>query len=78
MHSGPRVFLNRMLQTLRQAHTSDVIVPNEGFYQDLVWFEHFLHSFNRVASFNHDPVTVHAYVDATLTHLGGGGSESMQ
>ena len=67
---GARVFLNRMLQTLRQANTNHII-PDPGFYQDLMWFERFLHSFNGVVRFKHDPVSIHAYVDATLTHLGG-------
>ena len=64
------MFLNRMLHTLRQANTSHII-PDPGFYQDLMWFERFLHSFNGVVRFKHDPVSIHAYIDATLTHLGG-------
>ena len=68
---GARIFLNRMLQTLRQAHSSKVIAPDIGFYQDLAWFTRFLHTFNGVVVFRWDPVSIHAYVDATLTQLGG-------
>ena len=67
---GARVFLNRMLQTLRQAHSSNMITPDIGFYQYLAWFTRFLHAFNGVVSFRRDPVSIHAYVDATLTQLG--------
>ena len=68
---GAHLFLKRMLQTMRQANSSNVITPDIGFYQDLAWFTCFLHSFNGVVSFRRDPVSIHGYVDATLTDLGG-------
>ena len=43
-----RPFLNRMLQTLREAKDSDHIALEVDFYRDLSWFQKFLPHFNGV------------------------------
>ena len=65
-----RPFLNRMLETLRQADKQCKINLNEAFMRDLTWFRKFVHIFNGVAFFSHDPVHSHIELDASLQGLG--------
>ena len=69
--NGTRMFLNRMLSTLREAGDSTQICPEEGFYWDLQWFFKFLSKFNRVVTFICPPISYTAFVDANLQRLGG-------
>ena len=69
---GSRIFMNRMLQLLRDMKDADYIILDENFFRDLNWFVSFLYTFNGVVKFRRDPVSVHAHVDATLVRLGGG------
>ena len=68
--AGSRQFLNRMLATLRINHASNVILPDDSFQCDLLWFIRFLLLFNGVVTFRRSPVQYHVYVDATLVDLG--------
>ena len=43
-----RMFLSRMLNTLRDHHSRDMITLNDEFQKDIHWFNVFLHSFNGV------------------------------
>ena len=70
---GSRIFMNRMLQALRDMKDADYISLSESFFRDLAWFVSFLHTFNGVVTFRRAPVSVHAHVDATFVRLGGGG-----
>ena len=49
---GARVFLNRMLAVVRAHHNASSIYPDEGFYQDLLWFVNFVKQFNGVVTFS--------------------------
>ena len=68
---GSRVFLDRMLSTLRNAGTASRIRPDEGFYWDLQWFLQFLKIINGVGAFNCPPFCHTAFLDAILQRLGG-------
>ena len=35
---GARIFLNRLLSTLREQGDSPIIIPTQGFYLDILWF----------------------------------------
>ena len=68
-----RVFINRMLNLLRQnAHLSKSKLTQK-FFQDLAWFLAFLPKFNAITYIRKDPIpfdhTLH--VDAFLMGLGG-------
>ena len=68
-----RVFINRMLNLLRESGKSSKIKLTQDFFQDLAWFLAFLPKFNGVTYIKKDPIpfdhTLH--VDASLTGLGG-------
>ena len=49
-----RFFLNRMLNTLRQAHRNHKIQLDVEFHRDVQWFTKFVHSFNGTAFFRHE------------------------
>ena len=68
---GAHIFLNRMLAVLRAHHNVPHIYPEEGFYQDLLWFTHFVKQFNGVVTFKNINVAHEVFVDATLTGTGG-------
>ena len=68
---GSRGFLNRILKLLGENHAERHIIPNENFHKDLLWFIHFLQSFNGVVAFKRLPIQEHVFVDTTLTGLGG-------
>ena len=65
-----RVFLNRMLQVLRdQAHQSLITLP-PPFFRDLQWFKTFLTQYNGVTMYDIRPITAEIFLDASLTGLG--------
>ena len=68
---GSRIFLNRMLQLLRNHHSTNRIVLTREFQCHLLWFAKFLRYFNGVVTFRRGPVSQTVYVDATLTRIGG-------
>ena len=68
----PALFiLNRMLAVLRQDVRITNFFLNEEFHRDLRWFLTFLVSFNGVTMYDRRPVSDIAYLDASLTGLGG-------
>ena len=69
VHSS-RVFLNRMLDTLRAHFGRDNINLDQNFHRDLNWFIKFLPHFNGVAFFNHLPFSMTIELDACLQGLG--------
>ena len=71
---GSRIFLNRMLQLLRDHHHTNSIILTQEFRYDLLWFLRFLRHFNGVVVFRRGPVSQTVYVDATLTRIGGIGA----
>ena len=70
--SPARLFLNRMLATLRVAHHSGSVQLPEDFKKDIKWFQLYLPSTNGVFIMHQDnrPVT-HVYVDSCITGCGG-------
>ena len=66
-----RVFLNRMLQTLRNAKDLTNIKLDDQFYRDLNWFQTFLPHFNGVCLYHHPPLKNIIQIDASLQGLGG-------
>ena len=68
---GSRIFLNRMLQLLRDYHHVTQIPLSRDFHHDLLWFMRLLKTFNGVVVFRRSKVAQTVYVDATLTRIGG-------
>ena len=66
-----RIFLNRMLELLRQAHGQNHIKLSIEFRRDLQWFKRFLPHYNGVSMYDHKPTTNIIELDACLTGLGG-------
>ena len=64
-----RIFLNRMLMTLRQAHVTQKIELSQDFKRDLKWFEKFLPSYNGISLYQHKNVDSVLDLDACLTGL---------
>ena len=65
-----RMYLNRMLDTLRSHVGTASIVLDINFHRDLNWFNKFLKKFNGRAFFNHRPVEATIELDACLQGLG--------
>ena len=66
-----RIFLNRMLDVLRQAVNSEAIRLTPEFHRDLAWFDKFLDRYNGVSMYDHRSVDAVLELDACLTGLGG-------
>ena len=66
-----RIFLNRMLDLLRFAHTRQKVTLTPDFKRDLKWFAKFLPVYNGVSLYDHRPIDVSLELDACLTGLGG-------
>ena len=67
-----RLFVNRILQTLRNTSTKGRTPLQEDFHKDINWFREFMATFNgvtKIHSKTSEPV--HLYVDACLTGIGG-------
>ena len=66
-----RVFLNRMLQVLRQQAHKPILTLPTAFFKDLQWFNTFLTQYNGVTMYEVRPVSADIFLDASLTGLGG-------
>ena len=66
-----RIFLNRMLDLLRFAHSRQKVTLTPDFKRDLKWFAKFLPLYNGVSLYDHRPIDVSLELDACLTGLGG-------
>ena len=68
-----RVFVNRLLQALRDSHKNTVIIINADMKRDLAWLQTFLPVFNGTTKYIHSPIesneTLH--IDACLQGVGG-------
>ena len=67
-----RLFVNRILQTLRSTPTKGRTPLQEDFHKDINWFREFMATFNgvtKIHSKTSEPI--HLYVDACLTGIGG-------
>ena len=72
VHKGikpARIFLNRMLMMLRQAHVTQKIELNQDFKRDLKWFEKFLPLYNGISLYQHKNVDSVLDLDTCLTGL---------
>ena len=65
-----RIFLNRMLQVLRSHHNSTRFKLTPEFFQDLCWFNTFLHQYNGVTYFDNRISSHVVHLDASLTGMG--------
>ena len=65
-----RIFLNRMLQVLRSHHDSTRFKLTPQFFQDLCWFNTFLHQYNGVTYFDNRIPSHVVHLDASLTGMG--------
>ena len=66
-----RIFLNRMLELLRQNYDKNSITLTQDFKRDLHWFHKFLTIYNGVSYFDNKKVDEVLELDACLTGLGG-------
>ena len=65
------IFLNCMLQLLRDNAHYDMVVLNQEFYKDLKWFNVFLQSYNGVTMYHITSLEEQMHLDASLQGLGG-------
>ena len=66
------LFVNRILQTLRNAPTKGRIRLTEEFHKDINWFRKFMVAFNGITKIhNKTSSPIHLYVDACLSGIGG-------
>ena len=65
-----RIFLGRMLNTLRNNFADNIITLDVEFKKDLNWFAKLLPSFNGVSFFDKRPVKATIELDASLTGMG--------
>ena len=65
-----RIFLNRMLELLRQNYDKNSITLTHDFKRDLCWFHKFLATYNGVSYFHHAKADEILELDACLTGLG--------
>ena len=66
-----RCFLNRMLETLRNASNPAKIFLSDDFHRDLGWFDQFLPKYNGISMYAHQVPKYTLELDACLTGLGG-------
>ena len=74
IHKGvrpARIFLNRMLDLLRQNYDANTIKLTQAFRRDLRWFAKFVDKYNGVSMYNHRRVDHVIELDACLDGLGG-------
>ena len=64
-------FLNRMIDTLRDAKNSKYIKLGQEFRKYILWFNTFLTQFNGTVFFNPSPVAGIFEIDACMEGLGG-------
>ena len=65
-----RIFLNRMLQTLRDNVDKTKILLTDTFFRDLNWFNLFLSQYNGVTFYDNLTCQAEIHLDASLTGLG--------
>ena len=72
-----RLFVNRVLATLREIPKDGTIALSPEFKKDMAWFNAFLPTFNGKVYFdkNIKPTVTDLYVDACLTGVGGAWGE---
>ena len=69
--SPARLFVNRMLASLRAADNKHVSLDSD-FHRDLAWFRLSLETFNGIVVFRaSQPVSHHIFVDSSLFAFGG-------
>ena len=66
-----RVFLNRMLNLLRDNANNDTIFLSKELFKDLNWFSFFLKQFTGVVLYDVRPISADLCLDACLTGFGG-------
>ena len=66
-----RIFLNRILQLLRENFNNTKIILNSEFFRDLAWFNEFLGQYNGVTYYDQKFSRIPVHLDACLTGLGG-------
>ena len=64
------LFLNRMLQVLRDGHAAKYICLTNKFHRDLNWFNTFLSSYNGVTFYDNNQLHATIALDAWLSGLG--------
>ena len=65
-----RNFLNRMLEVLRNSHSTQKITLTNEFKRDLGWFARFLPDYNGVSLYDHKLDDLTLELDACLTGFG--------
>ena len=65
-----RIFLNRILQLLRDNFENTKILLNTEFFRDLAWSNAFLSQFNGVTYYDQKFSRIPVHLDASLTGLG--------
>ena len=66
-----RLFLNRMLQLLRDNYAERTITLTDEFKRDLFWFSKILNNYNGISIFDHKNFRQKLELDACLTGMGG-------
>ena len=66
-----RIFVNRMLDVLRQNYGKRSITLNVEFMRDVRWFVKFVDRYNGISYFDHKVVAATIELDACLTGFGG-------
>ena len=67
-----RLFVNRILQTLRSTVTKGRIPLDREFHKDINWFRKFMVACNGITKIHNKSLeAIHLYVDACLTGIGG-------
>ena len=66
-----RIFVNRMLDVLRQNYGKRSITLNVEFMRDIRWFVKFVDRYNGISYFDHKVVAATIELDACLTGFGG-------
>ena len=66
-----RLFVNRILQVLRNCPPGGKTQLKDAFFRDIQWFRTFMHNFNGITKIHDQPnKCTHLYVDACLTGIG--------
>ena len=66
-----RIFLNRILQLLRDNFENTKMLLSTEFFKDLSWFNAFLSQFNGITYYDQKFSRIPVHLDASLTGLGG-------
>ena len=73
MCQAARLFVNRILATLREAPEQGYVKLSDEFHKDINWFNTLLRYFNGTVFFNRFdiPAVTNIYLDASLIGVGG-------